>query len=99
MGCAMGFRFNRRVRLLPGLRLNFGKTGVSTSIGTRGAWLTFGKRGTRATVGLPGTGMSYTTTVTPGTTPTRSPSSTRVPTWLWVAGVLFFAWVVGQIHH
>src|SRR5665213_4060288 len=58
----MGLRFSRRVKLLPGVRLNFGKTGVSTSIGRRGAWLTFGGRGgTRATVGLPGTGLSYTT--------------------------------------
>jgi hypothetical protein len=59
----MGFRFHRSVRLLPGLRLNLSKSGVSTSIGTRGAWLTFGKRGTRATVGIPGSGISYTETL------------------------------------
>jgi Protein of unknown function (DUF4236) len=59
----MGFRFSRRIRILPGVRLNLSKSGVSTSIGGRGAWLTFGKRGTRATVGLPGTGLSYSTTV------------------------------------
>lgn len=59
----MGFRFSRRIRLIPGVRLNLSKSGVSTSIGGRGAWLTFGKRGTRATVGLPGTGLSYSTTV------------------------------------
>ena len=58
----MGFRFHRTIRLLPGLRLNVSKSGVSTSIGTRGAWLTFGRKGTRATVGLPGTGISYTQT-------------------------------------
>ena len=59
----MGFRFHRSIRLLPGIRLNLSKSGVSTSIGTRGAWLTFGKRGTRATVGVPGTGISYTQTL------------------------------------
>jgi hypothetical protein len=58
----MGFRFRRTVRLLPGLRLNLSKSGVSASVGTRGAWLTFGRKGARATVGLPGTGISYTTT-------------------------------------
>ena len=58
----MGFRFHRTIRLLPGLRLNVSKSGVSTSIGTRGAWLTFGRKGTRTTVGLPGTGISYTHT-------------------------------------
>jgi hypothetical protein len=62
----MGFRFYRRIRLLPGVRLNVSKSGVSTSIGGRGAWLTFGKRGTRATVGLPGTGLSYTEAAKPG---------------------------------
>jgi hypothetical protein len=58
----MGFRFRRTVRLLPGLRLNPSKSGVSASIGTRGAWLTLGRNGTRTTVGIPGTGISYTTT-------------------------------------
>ena len=38
----MGFRFSRRSSLFPGVRLNVGKTGVSTSVGTRGAWTTFG---------------------------------------------------------
>jgi hypothetical protein len=56
----MGFRFRRSVKILPGIRLNFGKRGVSTSIGVRGAHVTFGKTGTRTTVGLPGSGLSYT---------------------------------------
>jgi hypothetical protein len=56
----MGFRFRRSIRILPGLRLNIGKRGVSTSIGVRGAHVTFGKTGTRTTVGLPGSGLSYT---------------------------------------
>jgi len=56
----MVFRFHRSIRLLPGIRLNFGKHGVSTSIGVRGAHVTFGASGTRTTVGLPGTGLSYT---------------------------------------
>ena len=58
---SMGYlRFNRRVRLFPGLRLNFGKRGVSASVGVRGARVTLGRRGVRTTVGLPGTGLSYT---------------------------------------
>ena len=55
----MGFRFNRRVSIFKGLRLNLSKSGPSVSVGGRGAWLTFGKKGTRATVGIPGTGMSW----------------------------------------
>jgi hypothetical protein len=56
----MGFRFRRSIRILPGLRLNIGKRGVSTSIGVRGAHVTFGKNGVRETVGIPGSGLSYT---------------------------------------
>ena len=46
--------------LFPGLRLNFGKRGISASIGARGAHVTYGPTGTRTTVGLPGSGLSYT---------------------------------------
>jgi hypothetical protein len=45
----VGFRFYRRVPLLPGLRVNLSKSGASLSIGGRGAWLTVGPRGRRAT--------------------------------------------------
>ena len=56
----MGFRFRRTLKIAPGIRLNFGKKGVSTTIGPRGAKITLGKEGVRTTVGLPGSGMSYT---------------------------------------
>lgn len=56
----MGFRFRRSIKLFPGLRLNFGKRGISASIGVRGAHVTYGPTGTRTTVGLPGSGLSYT---------------------------------------
>ena len=60
----MGFRFRRSVRIIPGIRLNFSKSGISTSIGGRGATINFSKRGTKTTVGLPGTGLSYSTMAT-----------------------------------
>ncbi|MGE0063482.1 MAG: DUF4236 domain-containing protein [Xanthobacteraceae bacterium] len=56
----MGFRFRKSVRILPGVRLNFSKSGTSVSIGTRGLRYTVGTKGTRTTVGLPGTGISWT---------------------------------------
>ncbi len=56
----MGLRFQRRIKILPGVTLNLSKSGISTSVGVRGARVTFGKKGTRTTVGLPGTGISYT---------------------------------------
>lgn len=56
----MSMRFYRRVRLGKGAFLNIGKTGVSLSMGVRGAHITFGGAGgTRATVGIPGTGLFW----------------------------------------
>lgn len=52
------FRFQRRVRLFPGLRLNLSKGGVSFSAGPRGSSLTAGRRGIYGNLGLPGTGLS-----------------------------------------
>ena len=59
----MGVRFRKSIKVLPGVRLNISKSGISTSVGKRGATVNFSKRGTRATVGIPGTGISYSTMV------------------------------------
>jgi hypothetical protein len=59
----MAFRFRRSFRVLPGIRLNLSKSGVSASFGIRGAHVTVGPRGTTTSVGLPGTGLSYTSHV------------------------------------
>jgi hypothetical protein len=96
----MGFRFHRSIKLLPGLRLNFGKRGISASIGMRGAHVTYGPSGTRTTVGLPGTGLSYThlekphreiraipTTAEPPTDPAASQGSSQ-------RGILWMALIV-----
>jgi hypothetical protein len=80
LGEVMGFRFHRRVRLFPGVRLNFSRSGISTTIGIRGAGLTIGPRGTYANVGLPGTGLSYRTRLdSPGAG--RRPSLPAGPGW------------------
>ncbi len=50
-------RFRRRVRILPGLSLNFSKSGVSVSAGIPGLSITSGKRGVYLNAGIPGTGI------------------------------------------
>ncbi len=55
----MPLRFRKSFKILPGVKINLSKSGVSTSLGGRGASVNFGKRGVRTTVGLPGTGISY----------------------------------------
>lgn len=54
------FRFYRRVKIAPGITLNFSKSGISASLGPRGAKVTFGRHGMRQTIGIPGTGLHYT---------------------------------------
>ena len=60
----MGLRFRKSVTICKGVRLNFGKTGMSITTGTRGFHNTYnfgtGKRTT--SIGIPGTGISYVTT-------------------------------------
>ncbi len=46
------------------MRLNISKSGVSTSVGPRGADLYIGSRGVTANAGIPGTGLSYRQKVT-----------------------------------
>jgi len=53
----MAWNFRRRLKIIPGVYLNFSKGGVSTSIGVRGASLTFGQKGTYFNTGIPGTGI------------------------------------------
>jgi hypothetical protein len=55
----MGFRFSRRIKVLPGVSVNLGKTGASVSVGGKGAKVTVNSRGVRKTVGIPGSGLSY----------------------------------------
>jgi hypothetical protein len=55
----MGFRFQKRISILPGVRINLSKGGVSTSLGPRGADVNIGKDGIATNAGIPGTGLSY----------------------------------------
>jgi hypothetical protein len=56
----MGLRFQRRIKLFPGLHMNLSRSGVGLSIGGRGAHIGITARGQRyASVGLPGTGVSW----------------------------------------
>jgi hypothetical protein len=50
-------KFRKRVKLFPGVTLNFSKTGISTTIGVPGASVNFNKKGTFLNTGIPGTGL------------------------------------------
>lgn len=55
----MGWYWRRSTKLLPGVRINWSKSGPSLSVGPRGAKVSVGKRGTYVSGGIPGTGMYY----------------------------------------
>lgn len=50
-------RFRRRVKLFPGVYLNFSKSGISTTVGVPGASINFSKQGSFLNTGIPGTGI------------------------------------------
>ena len=64
----MGFNFRKSIKILPGVKLNISKKGMSSvSVGGKGATLNVRKDGNvKGTVGIPGSGMSYTETLSTG---------------------------------
>jgi hypothetical protein len=55
----MGFRFSKRLTIMPGVHLNLGLGGPSLSVGPRGASVNIGRKGVFGNVGIPGSGLSY----------------------------------------
>ena len=59
----MGLRFRKSVKICDGLKLNFGKTGASVTVGSGPFKKTFNTNGNvTTTVGLQGTGIYWTET-------------------------------------
>lgn len=72
----MGLRFRRSVKICDGLKLNFGKTGMSMTVGSGPLKKTFNTNGNvTTTVGLPGTGIYWTETERRGSRSNRSSTS------------------------
>jgi hypothetical protein len=89
----MGLRFQRRVKLLPGVHLNLSMSCVGVSVGDRGAHIGVTARGQRYTsVGLPGTGVSWREYQKQAARPTRCdlcvPGQVHFPAWLTLVIVL-----------
>jgi len=54
-----GLRFQRRIRVLPGVHINLSLSGIGVSVGPRGLHAGVTARGQRyVSAGLPGTGLS-----------------------------------------
>jgi hypothetical protein len=98
----MEFRFQKRIKILPGLRLNVSKTGISWTVGTRGASVTSRDGNLTGNVGLPGTGVSYRKRIDLPDTEVESqdqsvkPASSGKPSWLPLLIVLVIGIVIGM---
>lgn len=73
----MGYRFRKRVKILPGVYLNASAHGLSMSVGPRGASLNFSSRGTYANTKVPGLPLYQRQRVDGGRAPRRG--STAAP--------------------
>lgn len=101
-------RFRKSIKIAPGLKLNISKSGVTTTVGKRGASINVGrKRGAKATVGIPGSGLAHEIQLTEGKRAgnrgsdldrgvrRRGTSIWVVLAWLWGVGIVV-ALLVGQ---
>ena len=57
----MGFRFRKRIKIIPDLGFNLSQSGASTPIGGRGVTANLKDGKTRSTICAQGTGISYRT--------------------------------------
>lgn len=88
----MGFRFRKRFKLAPGIRVNLSKSGASLSLGKPGSTLNLGKRGERVTTGIPGTGLSYSKQFKTGRRPGGAKPGPSLMSYVITAAFIF--WVV-----
>ena len=53
----MAWSYRRRIKIIPGVHLNFSKSGISASIGVKGASVTLGRKGAYLNSSIPGLGI------------------------------------------
>jgi len=77
----MSVRFRRRLKIAPGISLNFNKNSIGLSLGVRGAHYTMNSAGRRTiSAGIPGTGLSTVQTLSAGTRTRRTYSKNESAT-------------------
>lgn len=55
----MAFSFRKTLKVMPGVKLNISKSGLSITLGGRGKSINLGKKGVYVNSSIPGTGLSY----------------------------------------
>jgi hypothetical protein len=98
----MTLRLWRRKRIAPFVTANLSKSGVSLSLGPRGAHWTIGGQGQRVTVGAPGTGLFVTQTIP--TKPQRASLSfgrvlQYIVAWMVIGALALVSYVIIATHY
>src|ERR1022692_1833807 len=75
----MGWRFRHSFKVIPGVRLNLSKSGLSCSVGGAPFTVNVGQRGIYGTASLPGTGISFRQHFGTGTGIPHEPNSELPP--------------------
>ena len=75
----MSWRFRQSFKILPGLKLNLSKTGLSASIGGAPFTINMGTRGLMATASIPGTGISFRQRLSSASNPQTQPGFYEPP--------------------
>jgi len=88
----MALRIRKSIKIAPGVKINLSKSGISTSLGVKGATVNLSKRGARVTTGLPGTGISSSTLYKSKTNQAAPAQPRDYSTAEWVV-----AWIIGEI--
>ena len=98
----MSISFRKRVKIAPGINLNFSKSGISTSIGPKGAKINIGKKGAYLNTSIPGSGIYSRTKLagSPSISNKEKPLNKNAPSlplglalflWLIIIGIFLFA--------
>lgn len=91
----MGFRFQKRIKIFPGITINISKSGVSTSLGVKGATVNLKGGKARTSLGIPGTGLAYRSGYEPLTDSTDQSRPSGIPTWItiFIIGIALFFFI------
>ncbi|WP_373030601.1 DUF4236 domain-containing protein [Sulfitobacter sp.] len=93
----MALRFNKRIKIAPGVKVNVGLKGVSSvTVGRRGASVNMGKKDAHLNIGVPGTGLSTRTKVLSTDTQKRV-CDAAIPTKQKTSAGEFFVMAVGLV--
>ncbi len=74
----MAWSYHKRIKIIPGVHLNFSSSGISTTIGVKGASLNFGRSGTYLNTSVPLLGIDSRHKLL-GSTPAPFPEDDHLP--------------------